>query len=1086
MKKYLFVAYVLLFSLLIAPGQANQPKTQVLTVKNELNISINSQRLSDTALLVAPYKTMDIFISEEQAPGFKFTSVGGLWNEIKPNGTNVEGQVRFKIDEVWGEWIDLEEEQDLIQSDAETNFIRKYAMASTNPADAMQFKFLLYGDGVNVPLVKNPEWTFINTEETAHVSAEPTPQYSANTTDPTYLALTSVSTNVVTRSQWGADEDYRYLESNDIDPVLVETDPGFYEKYKEELKYSKVVTKDSSGNKYKWPLQYPEKVSKFIIHHTATNGNLDNPEQAIRDIYHYHAITRQWGDIGYNYVVDQDGKIYEGRYGGEGVIGAHSGPGNTGSVGIAILGNYENTPVPENIIASVSNFIGKKAKIHGIDSAGKSYFRGQEMPNIFGHKDIMSTTCPGVYLYEKLPAIRVLAAAYKPDEKKKFTKEYDYQDKSEVYYLELKPEETLDVTLKLENIGTVDWNSDTFIVVDSNPEFSNFITFPESDEVVLAKVQESLVKPGETATFKFKIKAGKKSDLVYMNIAPLMNGKKKAKDYVVIPIFVEQVAFKYQFIDSKYPPKAMEKGESFSGWVKLKNTGNTTWRKSGSNTVVLGTDHERDRISKVFKATRIGFLQEETVAPGETGTFLINFKAPQTSGYYKEYFTPVIEGESWMSDSGMYFETTVYGGKYEAELLDTSAVKNWERNGKYMVKIKLRNIGQESWSKENLKLTFVKSKKITITDPQLIDKTVAPGEVGTIVFVAKVSDKEKLGKKSVMVYPKVDGKKLLKKVVRVKYTVIEEKKPTVYSAPTEEPETVVTPSPGNVTESSGKESTMRVKLSYSGNPQITASGSFEVYSGASLLATLSAGELAEVKRVNSSYQVTTPSNTFTKTDVIRFKPKNTAILEIDNYNHQPAWNPSLNDNQYRGILEVREVDGTLRVINELPLEDYLKGLGEVSNTEEMEKIKAIIIAARSYAKYYIDIDQKFPGKPYNLEDDPNTSQKYLGYGLELRSPNVNSAVDATRGQIVTYNGTLIKTPYFNQSDGKATKSAKSVWNWDAPYLVSVSDSYCDGKEFLGHGVGLSGCGAKGMAKAGFDYVAILKHYYTGIEVTDLY
>ncbi len=146
-----------------------------------------------------------------------------------------------------------------------------------------------------------------------------------------------------------------------------------------------------------------------------------------------------------------------------------------------------------------------------------------------------------------------------------------------------------------------------------------------------------------------------------------------------------------------------------------------------------------------------------------------------------------------------------------------------------------------------------------------------------------------------------------------------------------------------------------------------------------------------------------------------------------------------------------------------------------------------MIAARTYAKYYIDIDEKFPGKPYHLDDDPNVSQKYLGYGFELRAPNISSAVNATRGKVVTYNGEIVKTPYFSSSDGVATKSAEEVWGWDfTPYLKSVSDTYCNGTYFYGHGVGLSGCGSKGMADSGYGYEEILKHYYTGVEVEDLY
>ncbi|MFH1284807.1 MAG: SpoIID/LytB domain-containing protein [Candidatus Peregrinibacteria bacterium] len=1068
--------------------------TRALTIQNTQEITIDSRLTASQPMLIAPYKEMDVFISEEQSAGFDFTSVGGSWEEISPEGTNVEAEVRFKSDGKWTEWMPLEEEEDLVQDyEDPSGAVRKYATASGNPAQAMQYKFIMYGDGTSKPTVKHAQWTFIKTGKEMSFTSSPAPKYSAMGTPAAASQL-----GIVTRSGWSANESYRYMDDNNIEPDLVEIDPEVYEKYKDELTYSRVVEKDASGNVYKWPLQYPEKVKKFIIHHTATTSNLDNPTQAIRDIYYYHAITRGWGDIGYNYIIDQNGKIYEGRSGGEGVIGAHAGIGNNGSIGIAILGNFEEKEVPQKVMASLGTLIAEKAKIHGIDPTAYSLFRGQLMPNVFGHKDIMNTTCPGVYLYEKLPIIRKLAAEY-VQEKPKFVLDYDYQDRSGLYYMDLKPDETVDIIIKLENIGKLDWNSSTFIVVDEDSAFNGVISFPGSGAERLAEMEESLVKPGETATFKFKIKGGKKSDTVYMNIAPLMNGTKKSRDYVVVPVAVQQSDFKYQLIDSKYPPKSMNGGESFTAWVKLKNTGNTTWRKSGDNTISLGTDHDRDRVSlfvpkSSFPKTRIGMLQEDSVAPGETGTFVMNLVSPEQAGYYKEYFTPVIEGVTWMADSGMYFETTVFGDTYAAQLEKISASADWQQGEKYLVYIKLRNLGQETWSSSNFKIIFLKEGDLGIEGAQLLTKSVAPGELGTISFVAKVSDTEDLERKSLLLRPMINGNHLLSRPVYVYYTVIENESLKNLQAlqekwaaqPAPAPSTSAAPSTLPDTAASEEEGDVRVRISFSGDPQITAKGSFEIYNGTTLLGILNAGELAKVTVSNGKYSIKTPKTTYSASNPVRFVPRASAILRIDNYENRPAWDTSLNDNEYRGILEVREVDGELAVINELPLEDYLKGLGEVPNYEAMEKIKSIMVAARTYAKYYMDIDEKFPGKPYDLNDDPNVCQKYIGYGFEKRAPNIVSAVTGTEGQVVTYNGEIVKTPYFSQSDGTKTRSALDVWNWDAPYLVSVSDSYCNGDKFLGHGVGLSGCGAKGMAEKGYGYVDILKHYYTGVEIADLY
>ncbi len=1058
--------------------------TESETFHIESSISMQSRQLAFQPMIIAPYKTMEVFISAEHEADFEFTSVGGSWQEVLPPGTKIEAEVQFKVDGQWSEWLDMEEE---VESEYE-NKKEKYAMASSNPANAMKYKYIMYGDGVSAPIVNNPEWTFIRAEKSLTIVPTPTPQYSSAplSSMPTYLALTSSNSNITSRSTWGANESYRYLANNDAEAILITLGDDFYEQFKEELVLSKVVEADKYGKKYVWPLQYPQKVKKVIIHHTATTKELDNPSQAIRDIYYYHSVTKGWGDIGYNYIIDKNGKVYEGRYGGEGVIGAHAGPGNNGSIGIAVLGNYEQNEVPEKVISSISTLIAQKARIHGFNPEGYSIFRGKNMANIFAHKDIMSTTCPGAHLYAKIPVIRKLAAARMQEAKPRFVKDYDYIDMSDIFYVEMTPSEIVDVKIEMENIGKVDWNSETFIVVNTNPEFNGVISFPGSGEVVLATMNESLVKPGAVATFNFKIKAGSNSKLVNMDIAPIVNGTKKIDDYKVLPISVQQNNFKYEFVDMEYPPSGIDGGTDLSLWVKLRNSGNSIWRKSGDNTVVLGTDHERDRFTRFLPpgTTRLGGLEEDEVRPGEIGTFRMNLKAPTKAGYYKEYFTPVVEGQTWMEDSGMYFETTVFGDLYASEVVSWTSANKWKQGEKYVIWIKIRNLGKATWRKEDMDLVFLREQDLKVTSARLASEEVEPGEVGTISFVVEVDENEDIERKAMMVRPKIDGNHLYPRPIYFYYNVIENTglEPIKASTTTIKPTVTDTV----VQAATGEEGDIRIRLGFVGNPQITANGSFTAYSGTERITTLSSGSIGKVSYTNGKYQLTANGKTYLKSSPIRFIPSSGIIMEIDNYINPPGWNPDLNDNQYRGTLEVNYVDSELIVINELPLEAYLKGIGEVSNSEEPEKIKAVMTAARSYAKYYMDIASKFPGKPYHLNDDPEASQKYIGYGLEKRSPNVASAVEATDGQVVTYKGTLIKTPYFNQSDGVATKSAKDVWNWDAPYLISVNDGFCDGTVFLGHGVGMSGCGAKGMAKSGYGYISILKYYYSGTEVTKMY
>ncbi|MDP2090301.1 MAG: N-acetylmuramoyl-L-alanine amidase [Candidatus Gracilibacteria bacterium] len=220
-----------------------------------------------------------------------------------------------------------------------------------------------------------------------------------------------------------------------------------------------------------------------------------------------------------------------------------------------------------------------------------------------------------------------------------------------------------------------------------------------------------------------------------------------------------------------------------------------------------------------------------------------------------------------------------------------------------------------------------------------------------------------------------------------------------------------------------------------------------------------------------------------------------SILEIVSWNRVPEWDKEkkYNDNKFRGDLIISVKDNKLLVVNKLNMEDYLKGLGEVSDYEDSEKVKTIIIAARSYATWYITKDRKFPGESYDGVDDPNVFQKYLGYSLESRSPNINKIVDQTRGKLITYNGELIKPWYFSNSNGKTLsyydfcmeKYTEKICKKEAkkyPYLTSVIDKGSEGKQFLGHGVGISGAGVKYFAEKGWSYDLIIKYYLKGVEV----
>jgi stage II sporulation protein D len=201
-----------------------------------------------------------------------------------------------------------------------------------------------------------------------------------------------------------------------------------------------------------------------------------------------------------------------------------------------------------------------------------------------------------------------------------------------------------------------------------------------------------------------------------------------------------------------------------------------------------------------------------------------------------------------------------------------------------------------------------------------------------------------------------------------------------------------------------------------------------------------------------------------------------------------SWLPGANDNTFRAKLELRYVPDTDNVwtINELPIELYLRGLAETSEISPFEYQKALHTAARTYANYHVQRNTKHGGI---FHIDAKYDQVYRGYGAEERSPSIVRAVNDTRGKIVTYNGELAITPYFSRSDGR-TRSWGEVWYGGSnyPWLVTVPVPWDAAKSrtLWGHGVGMSATGALDAANDGWDYERILKYFYTGIVLKQIY
>jgi hypothetical protein len=153
-----------------------------------------------------------------------------------------------------------------------------------------------------------------------------------------------------------------------------------------------------------------------FVHHTVNANNYTRSEVPgiLRSIYAYHVQSRGWSDIGYNYLIDRFGRIWEGRYGGvdRPVVGAHTLGFNDDSFAASAIGNYQIAKPSRAMIQAYATLFAWKLSLHGVTaSSTHQYVTSRWFQAINGHRDAEATLCPGQYLYKRIPDIRRMAAA---------------------------------------------------------------------------------------------------------------------------------------------------------------------------------------------------------------------------------------------------------------------------------------------------------------------------------------------------------------------------------------------------------------------------------------------------------------------------------------------------------------------------------------------------------------------------------------------------------------------------------------------------------------------------------------------------
>ncbi|HAA13551.1 MAG TPA: hypothetical protein DCE41_18410, partial [Cytophagales bacterium] len=152
-------------------------------------------------------------------------------------------------------------------------------------------------------------------------------------------------------------------------------------------------------------------VGNLIVHHSAGSNTNTNFTQVVRDIYVFHTQTRGWSDVGYNYLISQNGDLYLGRDPENGdqdrVIGAHFCGGNTGTMGVCLLGDYTNLSPTDTMLGTLERLLAWKAYKDEMDPMGTNSHRfNSNLGVIAGHRDGCATECPGQHTYDQLESMR--------------------------------------------------------------------------------------------------------------------------------------------------------------------------------------------------------------------------------------------------------------------------------------------------------------------------------------------------------------------------------------------------------------------------------------------------------------------------------------------------------------------------------------------------------------------------------------------------------------------------------------------------------------------------------------------------------
>ncbi len=821
-------------------------------------------------------------------------------------------------------------------------------------------------------------------------------------------------------------------------------------------------------------------VERIVIHDTGCpaaspkcNGNAADARDIIQSIYRNHAQVRGWGDIGYHYIIDRQGNIYEAKFGGNGTRGAHVYDSktcrnfNVGTVGISLLGNYGAAEVPTAAFDSLSRLVGWLSAVNGIDASAMAKTTPVwANPRINGKCDISyggyseTHTGPVVIGHDGLEAgnpdpgtldrVRLRVEAKK------------WQDIYASYLYTMRNEKRV---VKIDG-GVIQGVADDISALASAQSMqvrvlneNQFSLFPEQNKTMLP--DGTLVK-SRSRNDIFLIEGGKRR---YITSAKLFQklGYSLAKVGVVSDRELlgyakgETIAFQDgTLLMSEKDKKIYLVKEGGKRYIISSKA--FSQNKFKQKDVIAVPEYELE----AYPSTGIVGLPEGMIVSSSAKASAPNYviadggkkKIPSWDMFKRWGFS--VKKISVISKKDL----DLYPDKGELPYPDGALIRQEGRPEIYAV-----YKGKKHWitAYETLqKLKFNPARTAVLGASEFN----AYAQGGNIVVPADWTTIKA-------------GKSLVSAPLQIAVAP--------QPAPTASPAVQQSAPLSQLAQGQNAAHSMRIALFNTGENDVvmvTADGAFTVKAGVGGEKEYAAGETATV-----SWGASRDT---------KFVPKGVGtIFTVKSY-ELLNWNKTVNFNMFRGALELRYSPKSKKVwmVNDISLDDYIAGLGEALETDNPEYQKAFAIASRSYALFHLLRGGKYGSDEIFHLNNTSSDQVYKGYSWEKYAPKLAGAARATAGEVMKYSGNVVRAVYSSDSGGvtrnACTYFGKEFCTPDYGYLAgNVKDPEGTIRrdasvQSASHGVGMSATGARRLAELGKTSKEILAYYYLGVSIEKIY